>query len=1759
MAYPLQTVTFTDGLQIEDAWNLSTDANYETPGLVSWEQLNQLAGKKPVLAPTAKILERDRINLLTIGETYTLPTGADNEDPIQWIVPPGTGNVTVDGNVYAAPTGNTASGHEVYWDGTKYVAIASSAAVWIFAPASGTNAVTVVTALAPTANEIQVWAAAQLPAVKNRHIYYTGTATTTDTPTYIWWVDSAGAAKTLESPTSVVEQVKTEFVFRNNATQNTAPTSTEFPNPTNEDAAIIVLNDGRKEYYVYASGAWTQRGSVAAAVADGRNFLASRTNATANVEPTTTEVPSPKSGDTAAVYLNNGNIEQWFHNGTAWSLIYTVNPTTLDGNTVFVARTTATTGSAPTNTEVVAPVNGDTAIVFLSNGLREYWSYGTAWALAKTEGDNRSDFIFRTNATQNTTPTSTEFPNPINNDAAIVVLNDGRKEYYAYVSGTWVQRGAIAPFAVDGRCILVPRTNATANTAPTTTEVTSPKSGDTAIVFLTNGLKEYWSYTTSWALTKTDGTLPPASQHDFGLPTPLAISPTSGVQAHLEGGAGYSIVASTLPDNWEGTLLNTTSAARTVTFSGFAGAFMRDGTGATLTSPLSVPANSEYRLESVINGPNSWLNVIPQGGGGSAGGSVTVQSGSHAFGNTGTGLSSPFSVTFATPFNNVPTVELTYQWNYNASSNGSALSPPMLLEGISKTGFSYRINGSRNTLDRVMWTAVDPQITAQAGTTVLTTRAITGSITSTGYDGVTLPYLIPLAAGLVLNTVFLNGTATTNFDANTGIVRITPAGADVAVTHTTRVGATFNSRQVVSTRNFINSNGGGVNGLSMGAANSSLQISDVTLQTGDLVELKWRFNSSAAQDQFISFLVAPSTTQRTHTWIDRSEEWAFGATLSTTVSYSSGSYASSPTLVEAKVWRDAANKVVVPTASTVLTPRAITGSITSTGYDGVDLPYQITLPIGQVLDTITVTGGTVASSIQIANAGIIKIKPQGADVVVSHTTKAGATYQGMQVVASQSGLATAIGSSAVNVNFGVTLQAGDRITIHGDYADDANQAYTFILGYVRPNTTTRAYCYPAANHDLIFAFPATLTNTVPLTHGGGNTSFRMRAFVIERNAANGFVIPTATTIATKRTLTATGGLNTFKGATSATIFDNFSIPVQLDLSPNKQLDTVSPAANVSIINRLTGQILVTATGADLAMTYTEIAAPLAFDFIEVDATADQTTGLTVGSPVLFSSPSIIGNIPFSNGVFTLSAGKTYTLMGDAAWIGGTELITQWRDITNNVLIGKGGNIGVAGRSTVAQASIKPATTITVRLEIIYVNGVTSINSQANGRGARAVIEQVASDNFIAPVGTNIATTYNITVNNGTNGNFTGFEGIGPQPFILTGMSANQEVDAFPTVAGVSLLNRQAGLFSVNRAAGAGNLALTGITFRNLGVKSKYFGTADNQPGDAGSTNGGHTFTQRLLTGNGITTANHSTFTLSGGIYRVRYAVTHHKGPNCWSARALYVNGGEVTSIYTGSDGSNWESGGDLEWIVDATSASQTIQMKRTASSGSNGNVDCWIAIDREEGYALPEGYVTRDTCVLTAGSGTFAGGATTANIPTNTAQYIGFTVPSGQVLQSVTSNNANVIAGAVDPKAGSVFITVNNGATATTLTPTFAAISARSIYTIANSGVWVDLGTIGIRIPATGNKSLQIHAVSGSITVDYMTWLTWDSTRAPTAGRTVASADTTNYLESSWNFGNIGNNQEAIISDSTNNRRYRARCMINAGYNACHYLIEEIT
>ena len=155
-------------------------------------------------------------------------------------------------------------------------------------------------------------------------------------------------------------------------------TTAELAVYTPERDGAIAYDTTAELVVVYTDGVWVAHESA-------RTYNILRGNAVAAIPPTAGETPNLAKESVSIVRLTSGITEFWTYTGGAWALIFSQTPAVLDGNNTNFSRTDSITGIVPTALEIPSPISGDTAIVFLLNGTREYYSYnGTAWALNAT-------------------------------------------------------------------------------------------------------------------------------------------------------------------------------------------------------------------------------------------------------------------------------------------------------------------------------------------------------------------------------------------------------------------------------------------------------------------------------------------------------------------------------------------------------------------------------------------------------------------------------------------------------------------------------------------------------------------------------------------------------------------------------------------------------------------------------------------------------------------------------------------------------------------------------------------------------------------------------------------------------------------------------------------------------------------------------------------------------------------------------------------------------------------------------------------------------------------------------------------------------------------------------------------------------------------------------------------------------------------------------------------------------------------------------
>jgi hypothetical protein len=115
-----------------------------------------------------------------------------------------------------------------------------------------------------------------------------------------------------------------------------------------------------------------------------------------------------------------------------------------------------------------------------------------------------------------------------------------------------------------------------------------------------------------------------------------------------------------------------------------------------------------------------------------------------------------------------------------------------------------------------------------------------------------------------------------------------------------------------------------------------------------------------------------------------------------------------------------------------------------------------------------------------------------------------------------------------------------------------------------------------------------------------------------------------------------------------------------------------------------------------------------------------------------------------------------------------------------------------------------------------------------------------------------------------------------------------------------------------------------------------------------------------------------------------------------------------------------------------------------------------------------------------------------------------------------------------------------------------------AISVLADAGDVVQLDNFKVRFSTSGNRSMEISTVSGSITVSGSSFNLYTSSNVGSTGGIgsesgLSFSSTTvgtswMYLQSAANFTQNSNVQRLLINDQTNNKCYRVTCIIGSGY-----------
>jgi hypothetical protein len=181
-------------------------------------------------------------------------------------------------------------------------------------------------------------------------------------------------------------------------------------------------------------------------------------------------------------------------------------------------------------------------------------------------------------------------------------------------------------------------------------------------------------------------------------------------------------------------------------------------------------------------------------------------------------------------------------------------------------------------------------------------------------------------------------------------------------------------------------------------------------------------------------------------------------------------------------------------------------------------------------------------------------------------------------------------------------------------------------------------------------------------------------------------------------------------------------------------------------------------------------------------------------------------------------------------------------------------------------------------------------------------------------------------------------------------------------------------------------------------------------------------------------------------------------------------------------------------------------------------------------------------------------GVASKNIDATMSQANALAVPDGFFLSAVTITGGTVT-GFTD--SGLVSYLPSNAANVV-ITATFSGkTKLPPQLSQANAGIAVAYGTIAVQIAGSGGRALQVRSNTGaSITLRIQNL--WSDGGAGSGLVNMTATTTMAYINSSWNFGNAGQHQTALINDITNNRFYYVVAEIGASYNNCGYSLIEL-
>ncbi|MBS1511185.1 MAG: hypothetical protein JST86_10105 [Bacteroidetes bacterium] len=216
-----------------------------------------------------------------------------------------------------------------------------------------------------------------------------------------------------------------------------------------------------------------------------------------------------------------------------------------------------------------------------------------------------------------------------------------------------------------------------------------------------------------------------------------------------------------------------------------------------------------------------------------------------------------------------------------------------------------------------------------------------------------------------------------------------------------------------------------------------------------------------------------------------------------------------------------------------------------------------------------------------------------------------------------------------------------------------------------------------------------------------------------------------------------------------------------------------------------------------------------------------------------------------------------------------------------------------------------------------------------------------------------------------------------------------------------------------------------------------------------------------------------------------------------------------------------------------TLSGQTCNFSVTFAPGATFNCSTTSSTPLSPATALlvqNTAYTAAVTLNYTAGSGSSYGSTTITQSGLSLTRVAGTYNPGGGTL---IYNLTGTYTGATT--SGSITFNLPEGCS--------VSFSGYASSTVVNSGVDVINDGIKVTIPSSGNRSLQIGAVSGTLSVEYTSFQRSNTGSGPASNctglQTVTLNSTYTYINSSWNFNQSGQYQCIFLRNITTGRAYK--------------------